>query len=167
MPLKQLISLYISSHAFVVPLKQLISLYISSHAFVVALKQLISTLHYYYIMQPSLKQRSKVLLLSLRRMDDLSFFYYSSIFCYLFIEFRCTFFLSWNIIPYIMFINIAFWLGSDWPLGLLSFVPALLFSIFGHLFLPSSSVSLTYFILAVPMRECLGKHFCMSTPSPI
>ena len=31
------------------------------------------------------------------------------------------------------------------------------------LFLPSSS----YFILAVPMRECLGKHSCMSSPCPI
>ena len=34
------------------------------------------------------------------------------------------------------------------------------------LFLPSSSVSLSYFVLAVPMRECLGKHSCMSSPFP-
>ena len=33
------------------------------------------------------------------------------------------------------------------------------------LFLPS--VSLSYFILAVPMRECLGKHSCMSSQFPI
>ena len=43
--------------------------------------------------------------------------------------------------------------------GLLySFVPALLFSILTPLFLPSYSVSLSYIIIVVPMRECLGKH---------
>ena len=41
------------------------------------------------------------------------------------------------------------------------------FSILTPLFLLSSSVSLSYFILAVPMRECLGKHSCMSSPFPI
>ena len=35
-------------------------------------------------------------------------------------------------------------------------------SILAHLFLPSFSVSLSYFIFAVPLRECLGKHSCMS-----
>ena len=30
--------------------------------------------------------------------------------------------------------------------------------------LPSSSVSKSYFILAVLLRECLGKHSCMSPP---
>ena len=44
------------------------------------------------------------------------------------------------------------------------FVPALLLSTLCPLFLSSSSVSLSYFILAVPMRECLGKHSCMSSP---
>ena len=76
--------------------------------------------------------------------------------------------------------------------GLILFVPAVLFSILTHLFCPSSSVSLSYIILAVPMRECfstltplfcpsssvslsyiilavpmrecLGKHSCMSSP---
>ena len=47
------------------------------------------------------------------------------------------------------------------------FLPALLLSILTPLFLPSSSVPLSYFILAVPMRECLGKHSCMSSPFPI
>ena len=46
-------------------------------------------------------------------------------------------------------------------------MPALLFSILTPLFLPSSSVSLSYFSLAVPMRKCLGKHSCMSSPFPI
>ena len=35
------------------------------------------------------------------------------------------------------------------------------------LFLPSSSVSLSYFNLVVPMRECLGKHPRTSSPFPI
>ena len=34
-------------------------------------------------------------------------------------------------------------------------------------FLPASSVPLSYFNLAVPMRGCLGKHSCMSSPFPI
>ena len=67
----------------------------------------------------------------------------------------------------ILFIIIVFWLGCDRPSGLLLFVPALLLSILTPLFLPSSSVSLSYFVLAVPMRECLGKHSCMSSPCPI
>ena len=51
--------------------------------------------------------------------------------------------------------------------GLLSFVPALLFSILTPFFVPSSSVSLSYFIFVVPMRECLGKHSRMCSPFPI
>ena len=31
----------------------------------------------------------------------------------------------------------------------------------------SSSVSLSYFFLAVPMRECLGKYMCMNSTFPI
>ena len=46
-------------------------------------------------------------------------------------------------------------------------MPALLFSILTPLFCPSSSVPLSYFNLAVPMRECLVKHSCMSSPFPI
>ena len=56
-----------------------------------------------------------------------------------------------------MFIIILFWLGCDSPSLLLLFVPALLPSTLTHLFLPSSPVSLSYFILAGPMCECLGK----------
>ena len=66
-----------------------------------------------------------------------------------------------------MFIIIVFRLGCGRPSGLLLCVPAVLFSILPPLFCPSSSVSLSYFILAVPMRECLGKHSCMSSPFPI
>ena len=66
-----------------------------------------------------------------------------------------------------MFIIIVFRLGCDRPSGLLLFVAAVLFSILKPLFSPSSSVSLSYFILAVPMRECLGKYSCMSSLFPI
>ena len=31
----------------------------------------------------------------------------------------------------------------------------------------TSFVSLFYFVLAVPMLECLGKHSCLSSPFPI
>ena len=66
-----------------------------------------------------------------------------------------------------MFIIIVFWLGIVRPSGLLSFVPTLVLSTFTPPFLPSSSVSLSYFILAVPMRKCLGKHSCMISTFPI
>ena len=42
-------------------------------------------------------------------------------------------------------------------------MPTLLFSIFTSFCLPSSSVSLPYFILTVPMHKCLGEHLCMSS----
>ena len=45
--------------------------------------------------------------------------------------------------------------------------PLYFFPILTPLFCPSSSVSLSYFILAVPMRECLGKHSCMRSQFPI
>ena len=57
-------------------------------------------------------------------------------------------------------------LHGDWT-GLFSFVSAILLSTFILLFLPSSSVSLSNFYLAVPMRGSLGKHSCMSSPFPI
>ena len=46
-------------------------------------------------------------------------------------------------------------------------MPALLLSTPTPPVLLSSSVSVSYFILAVPMRECLGKHSCMSSQFPI
>ena len=65
-------------------------------------------------------------------------------------NFVVLFSISYKILPHFVYF-IAFWLGCDRPLGLLLFVPAVLFSI---LFCVSSSVSLSYFILAVPMRKC-------------
>ena len=52
-------------------------------------------------------------------------------------------------------------LQGDWT-GLLSFVSAVLLSTF--ILLLSSSASVSNFYLAVPMRGCLGKHWCMSSP---
>ena len=46
------------------------------------------------------------------------------------------------------------------------FRAALLLSILTPLFLPSLSVSLSYFVLAVTMHDCLGKHSRMSSPCP-
>ena len=66
-----------------------------------------------------------------------------------------------------MLITIVFWFGCDRPSVLLFFLCPLCFFPHSPLFLSSSSVSLSYFILAVPMRECLGKHSCMSSPFPI
>ena len=61
-----------------------------------------------------------------------------------------------------MLIIIVFGLFSDTPSGLF-FVHALLLSILTPL-LPSLSVSLSCYIIAVSMRECLGKHSCISSP---
>ena len=58
-----------------------------------------------------------------------------------------------------MFIIIVFWFGWFRPSGLpFSLVPAR----FHTLFSPSS-VTLSYFILAVPMCDCLGEHWGMSS----
>ena len=62
-----------------------------------------------------------------------------------------------------MLITIVFWLGCDRPSGLF-FVRALLLSLLTPIFLPSPSVSLSFFVLAVPMRGCLGKYSCTSSP---
>ena len=40
-------------------------------------------------------------------------------------------------------------------------------SFYTHALLPSSSVSLSHFVLAVHVLKCLGKHSCMSSPFPI
>ena len=96
----------------------------------------------------------------------MSFFEYLSTFCFLSIEFHCTFSISYKILLYCVY-YIVFWLGCDRPSGLRFFVPALLLSTLTPLFLSSSSVFLSYFILAVHIRECLGKYSCMSSPFPI
>ena len=108
----------------------------------------------------------RIVILSRGRVDDLSFFDYLSPFCLLLIEFHCIF--SY-LIKYcnILFIIIILKLGCNIPSVLIFFVSALLLSILTPFFLPSSSVSLSYFVLAVPMSECLGKQSCMRSPFPI
>ena len=53
------------------------------------------------------------------------------------------------------------------PLGHIGFLPAVLLFIFPILFLPPSSVSMSYFILAAPKLKCLGKPVYMSFTFPI
>ena len=50
--------------------------------------------------------------------------------------------------------------------NLFVFAPALILSILLPLFLHSSSVSLSYFIFAVPILECLGKTLVYEFPNP-
>ena len=100
---------------------------------------------------------AQVIVICRGRVDDLSFFEYLSPFCFLSIELHCSFSISYKYY-HILFIIIIFWLGCDRPSGLLFFVPALLLSRLTPLCLPFSSVSLSYFVHAVPMRECFGKH---------
>ena len=49
------------------------------------------------------------------------------------------------------------------PLRRLYVVPTLLLFIFTLFCLPSSSISLSYFIIAVPTHKCCGQHSCMSS----
>ena len=91
---------------------------------------------------------------------------FKSILFFVLIEFYCTFSILIKFYQ-IMFIIIVLRSGCDIPSGLLLFVPSVLFSILTPLFCQSSSVSLSYFILAVHMRECLEKHSCMSSLFPI
>ena len=96
------------------------------------------------------------------RVDDLLFFEYLSPFSFLLIDFHCAFSISWKILQF-FFIIFVFWLGCDRLSGLLLFVPALLLSILTPLLLPTSSVSLSYFVLAVPMRV-FGKTLVYEFP---
>ena len=65
-----------------------------------------------------------------------------------------------------MFIIIVFRLGCDRASGLLFFIPTFA-SFHTHPLLLPSSVSISYFILAVPMHQCSGKHSCKSSTFPI
>ena len=94
--------------------------------------------------------------------DNFSFFNSLGRFCVLLIKLNYTFSVSYIILPYYVYYYCIF-LGSVRPSGLLFFLVAFLLSILMPLSLPSSSVSLSYFILAVPIREGLGKHLCISS----
>ena len=92
-----------------------------------------------------------------------SFFEYLSPFCFMSIEFHCTFSISYKILPY-LFIIIVFWLGCDRPSGLLLFVPALLLSILTPLFLPSSSVFFVLFRSCCSHARVFGKTLVHEFP---
>ena len=63
----------------------------------------------------------------------------------------------------VCYILIGFSLGSDRPR--IFFRVRFTFSILTPFFLPSS-LSPFYFIFAVPMRQRLGRHSCLSSPFP-
>ena len=56
-------------------------------------------------------------------------------------------------------------IGLNYSLGLLDFIFRARFTSFrAHALFLSSPVFLSYLILVVPMRKCLGKYSCMSSP---
>ena len=65
-----------------------------------------------------------------------------------------------------MFSIILFWLGSNYPSGLLFFRACFTSFQLTPLFLPPSYISIPHLIVAVLMRECF-EHSCMSSPYPI
>ena len=82
-----------------------------------------------------------------------------SLCCFLIIEFHCKILSN-----YVHYYSILIRLISRRNFF---FIPALLLSLPTSLYLPSLSVSVSYFILIVPMRDSLGKHSCMSSQFPI
>ena len=87
-------------------------------------------------------------------------------FCFLLIEFH-FFPISYKTLTnyvynHCIFIRIVQAVGNSF-----SFVLALILSTLTPLFLPSSSVPLSYFIVLVRMRKCLEKHACISSSFPI
>ena len=125
-----------------------------------------------------------------------SFLICSSPFCFLLTVFYNTFSMSCKILPYYVYYyycpprgqwmdysrrlvkkfihcfreqRLHWKMGLSYSLGLWDFhffVPALFLSMLMHLFL-YSSLSQSFFILAVPMCKCLGKCSCMSSSFPI
>ena len=99
-------------------------------------------------------------------MEDFSYFDYSNPFCFLVIGFYFTFSTSCKILTnyayYYILIMIVYSFGTS------LFFRACFTSFHTHAsLLTSSSVTFSYFIRAVSMRECLGKQSCMSFSFPI
>ena len=96
------------------------------------------------------------------RVDDLPFFDYSSPFCFSLLNFIVL--LSFIIKYYnIMFIIIVFWLEWDTP----AFIPTFASFHTNASLLTFFVCFFTLFNYFVPMRECLGKHSCLSSTFPI
>ena len=102
---------------------------------------------------------------TLRRVNDFSIVQVHFVFCYLNFIVLFLYLVKYY---HIMFINVVFLIRILQAVETYFFcVSALLLSMLTPLFLPSSSVSWSYFILAVSMLECLGKHQCMNFQFPI
>ena len=90
------------------------------------------------------------------------FFDCSGPFCFMVIQFDSTFSISYKILTnyvYYYCILIRLWaVGTSFFHALFSSFPLT------PLFLQSSSVSLSYLVLAVLMRECFRNHSCMCSP---
>ena len=92
-------------------------------------------------------------------MENCSFLDCSSPFCFLLIcEFHHTFFRVLEnttiLCSLLLYFDEVVIIRRDF----FYFMPAVLLSLFTSLDLPSSSVSVPYFILAVSMHRCSGKH---------
>ena len=87
--------------------------------------------------------------------------------CRFLLAIHCTFSMFYRILPYYVFCCcILIRLECDVVTSIFFIPDSRLFKL-TPLFLPYFSVSLSYYILAGPMRECLGKHSCMSSPFSI
>ena len=93
-------------------------------------------------------------------MTIFSFFDCSSPLNFLLIEFHCTFSISYKIHTNYVYYSCMAVETSFFRSRFTSFHTR-------TLFLPSSSVSLSYFIFAVPILNCFGKYLCMSSSFPI
>ena len=87
------------------------------------------------------------------RVDYFSFLDCSSPFCFFLIKFRCPFSISYKILPYYVYYYCILKEYSVTPLRLILFVFALHISLLTPFYIRTSSVSVSYFILAVPMRS--------------
>ena len=95
------------------------------------------------------------------RMDDFEFFDCLIPFSFLLIEFHCTFSICFEILPYYVYYYYCILIRWWWAVGTSLFPPHFTSFHLMPFFLPSS-VSLSYFILAVPMRQCLGEQSRMN-----
>ena len=92
------------------------------------------------------------------RVDDFSFFdYYKVDFVFCYLNFIVLFAISYKILPLYVYHYCIF---------IRTFLFRARFAFFHTNASLPTFICLSYFILAVPMRECLGKHLCMSSPFP-
>ena len=84
----------------------------------------------------------------------------SSLFCFLLIEINCTFSISYKILLLCLLLLYEFWLVSDRPSGLFSFVPTLLISI-----LSSYLLLLLLCLLSFLLFPCINVRVALFYPS--